>query len=417
MASHAPAPLQQILNSPWTLVPLRFLRRTLPGLNGAIPPNFAMEAALGLGPVLLYLAGLLYIDSFKLVRISTIVGVLLMGAMAALVSYFVSGIVIDALHLDFTTYSRFYAPVVEEGLKGLVVVWLFSRNRIGFMVDAAILGLAVGAGFSMLENVYYAYIFPEANVGVWIIRGFGTALMHGGVAAFFAVSAQTLRERHAHTGIWGFIPGFLAAASIHSIFNQFIDYPAYSAAATILALPLVLLFLFDKSEHKVHDWLVQDYESHEHLLDDIGNGNFAHSEAGRFINALADRYSKSVVADIFAYIKLHTELVLRAEKLLLAKEKGTPAEPEKSTAASFKQLHFLEKKIGRTAMLTVWPHLQFTRQELWELHQLEAQKAGMFGSYTAASMQAESFLGELPVERADLIGVARERPCHELRAA
>ncbi len=340
-----------------------------------MPPNFPVEAALGLGPVLLYLAGLLYIDSFKLVRISTIIGVLLMGAMAALISYFLSGIVIDAMQLSFPAYSKFYAPFVEEGLKGLAIIWLFRRTRFGFMVDAAILGLAVGAGFSMLENVYYAYIFPEANVGVWIIRGFGTALMHGGVTAVFAVSAQTLRERHAHTGIWGFTPGFLAAVSIHSIFNQFVDYPAYSAAVTILALPLALLFLFDKSEHKVHDWLVHDYESHEHLLDDISSGKFAHSEAGRFISTLAGRYSKSVVADIFAYIKLHTELVLRAEKLLLAKEQGQPAEPGDSTAGSFKQLHFLEKKIGRTALLTVWPHLQFTRQELWELHQLEARKA------------------------------------------
>jgi RsiW-degrading membrane proteinase PrsW (M82 family) len=371
----SPAPLQQILSSPWALVPLRILRSAVPGLNGAMPPNFPVEATLSLAPVLLYLAGLLYIDSFKLVRMSTIFSVLFMGMLTAVTAYFLSGVVIDSLHLDFSTYSKFYAPFVEEGLKALAIVWLFSRNRIGFMVDAAILGFAVGAGFSVLENVYYAYIFPEASIGVWIIRGFGTALMHGGVAAVFAVSAQTLRERHAHSGIAAYLPGFLAAAAIHSIFNQFIDYPAYSAAATILALPLALLFLFDKSEHKVHDWLVHDYESHEHLLEDIENGKFAQSEAGRFINALANRYSRSVVADIFAYIKLHTELVLRAEKLLLAKENGTPAGPEKPAADSFKQLHFLEKKIGRTAMLTVWPHLQFTRQELWELHQLETQNA------------------------------------------
>lgn len=340
-----------------------------------MPPNFPVEAALGLGPVLLYLAGLLYIDSFKLVRLSTILGVLLMGALAAFASYFLSGVVIDAMHLSFVTYSKFYAPFVEEGLKSLVIVWMFSRGRIGFMVDAAILGLAAGAGFSVLENVYYAYIFPDANVGLWIVRGLGTALMHGGVTAIFAVSAQTLRERHAHTGIWGFIPGYLAAAAIHSIFNQFVDYPAYSAAATIVALPLALLFLFDKSEHKVHDWLVHDYESHEHLLEDIRNGTFAHSEAGRFISNLAARFSNAVVAAIFTYIKLHAELVLRAEKLLLAKENGGAVQIESDTRAMFKQLHALEQKIGRTALLTIWPHLKFSRQELWELHRLESQSS------------------------------------------
>jgi protease PrsW len=373
-ANTTPVALQQILNSPWALVPLRFLRSALPGLNGAMPPNFPIEAALGLGPVLLYLAGLVSIDSFKLVRLHTIIGILLMGALAAFISYFLSGFVIDSLHLDFMTYSKFYAPFVEELLKCLVIVWLFSRGRIGFMVDAAILGLAAGAGFSVLENIYYAYIFPEANVGVWIMRGFGTALMHGGVTAVFAVSAQTLRERHAHLGIWGFLPGYLAAVAIHSIFNQFVDYPAYSAAATILALPLMLLFLFDKSEHKVHDWLVHDYESHEHLLADIDSGKYQNSTAGRFIAGLAARFSKSVVADIFAYIKLHTELVLRAEQLLLAREKGEPFQASDEDRSRFTRLHLLERQIGRTAMLTIWPHLKFSRQELWELHQLEVQE-------------------------------------------
>jgi hypothetical protein len=81
------------------------------------------------------------------------------------------------------------------------------------------------------------------------------------------------------------------------------------------------------------------------------------------------------VADIFTYIKLHTELVLRAEKLLLAKEEGKPAEPAKPAHEAFRQLHALEKRIGRAAMLLVWPHLKFSRQELWELHQLESEAA------------------------------------------
>jgi RsiW-degrading membrane proteinase PrsW (M82 family) len=366
-------PIQQILNSPWALVPLRFLRSALPGLSGEMPPKFGIEAALGLGPVLLYLAGLLYIDSFKLVRLRTIIYVLMLGALAALLSYFAGGALIDATQMDFTTYSRYWAPFIEEGLKGLAVVWLFSRNRIGFMIDAAILGLAVGAGFSLVENVYYAYIFPEANIGVWTIRGLGTALMHGGAVAFFAVSAQTLRERHADTGWLGYLPGFVAASSIHAIFNRFIDYPSYSAAGTILALPLVLLFLFDKSEHEAHDWLVHDYETHEHMLADIESGRYQNGAAGRFIQAIAARFSREIVAAIFAYIKLHTELVLRAEKILLAKESGEKVEIALELHAAFAELHALERKIGRTAMLTIWPHLKFSRLELFELHQLEVR--------------------------------------------
>ena len=46
--------------------------------------------------------------------------------------------------------------MVEESLKGALVIYLIVRRRIGFFVDAAIAGFAVGAGFATLENAYYA---------------------------------------------------------------------------------------------------------------------------------------------------------------------------------------------------------------------------------------------------------------------
>ena len=336
-----------------------------------MPVHFVLEAVLGLVPVLAFLATLLYFDSFKLVDFTTILMVLAFGAGAGAASYFVSGLMLDALHISFAQYSRYAAPFVEEGLKAAVIIWFFSRDRIGFMVDAAIVGVAVGAGFSLFENIYYAYVFPEADVGVWIVRGFGTAIMHGGVAAIFALTAQILRERHSETGVLAFLPGFILAASLHSMFNQFTAWPLYSAAATIIILPVALLLIFDKSEHAVHDWLLQDYDTHAKLLEAIRDGDFTHSEAARFIQTLAAKLPHAVVVDIYAYIKLHTELVLRAEKILLAREAGSAIPPVHADEEHFKKLHVLERRIGRAAMLTVWPHLKFSHQELFELHQLE----------------------------------------------
>jgi hypothetical protein len=262
---------------------------------------------------------------------------------------------------------------LEEGLKALALIWLFSRNRIGFLIDAAILGLAVGAGFSIFENIYYAYLFPDANLGVWMVRGLGTAVMHAGAGAVFAISAQTLRERDAANGFLAFVPGLLLAASLHSIFNQFTAWPVTSAAITILTLPLALLLLFDKSEHEVHDWLIHDYESHEHLLEDIRTGRFTNSEAGRFITTLSARFSAENSALIFSYIGLHTELVLRAENLLLARERGETISSSEEDRRRFLKFEMLERQIGHTALLVIWPHLKFSRRELFELHEFERQ--------------------------------------------
>ncbi|HWA31062.1 MAG TPA: PrsW family glutamic-type intramembrane protease [Rhizomicrobium sp.] len=337
-----------------------------------MPANFGLEALLGLGPVLVFLVALIFLDSFKLVSFTLVVEVVIWGMIAAALSYIAAGPIMDGLHIGFLHYSRYVAPFVEEALKAALIVRLFHANRIGFMIDAAILGVAAGAGFSLAENVYYAYMFPDADIGLWVVRGLGTAIMHGGVSAAFAVSAQALRDRDPDAGFIIFIPGFLIAASLHSIFNQFQAWPMLSAAATIVILPVTMLFLFDKSEHEVHNWLIHDYETHEHLLADIESGAFAHSEAGHMIKRLAARFSAEMAANLFAYIKLHTLLVLRAEEILLAKEQGRKIGPGKVNQDSFKELHTLEKRIGRTALLTVWPYLKFSRRELFELHQLEA---------------------------------------------
>jgi RsiW-degrading membrane proteinase PrsW (M82 family) len=338
-----------------------------------MPHNFAIEAVIGLGPVLLFVAGLVLLDSFKLVSFILIAEVVLWGAVAAGLSYVAAGPIMDGLHIGILHYSRYVAPFVEEALKALLIVWLFQRNRIGFLIDAAIIGVAVGAGFSVVENIYYAFVFPDANIGTWMVRGLGTAVMHASVSAAFAVSAQALRDREPHAGLVVFVPSFLIAASLHSIFNQFLAWPIASAVVTILVLPWSLILLFDKSEHEVHNWLIHDYESHEHLLADIESGAFTHSEAGRMIQRLAVRFSLEMATLLFAYIRLHTLLVLRAEEILLAKEEGRKLGPGRVNRESFRELHAIEKQIGRTALLTVWPHLKFTRRELFELHQLEAQ--------------------------------------------
>jgi hypothetical protein len=276
--------------------------------------------------------------------------------------------------VSFARYSHFYAPFVEEALKAVVIIALMRADRVGFLIDAAILGVAVGAGFSVAENIYYAYTFPDSDIGMWMVRGLGTAIMHGGVSAIFAVTAEALEDKEPDSRILIFVPGLLIAASFHSIYNQFQAWPVVATAGTLVLLPLGLLLVFDKSEHEVHNWLIHDYETHEHLLADIENGTFAHSQAGRMIKTLAARFSAEMAANLFAYIKLHTQLVLRAEEMLLAKENGRPIPPGHD-AESFARLHALEKTIGRTAMLTVWPHLKFSHQELFELHQLEASVA------------------------------------------
>lgn len=335
--------------------------------------DLLIAAAVGLVPVLCFLGVLERMDAHRLVSVRSVLTMIAAGGAIAGACYFINGFALDALDIDRRSYSYYVSPIVEESLKAGVLVYLFARNRIGFMVDAAILGFAVGTGFALVENVVYLHLLTQSSIGVWIVRGFGTAIMHGGATAVFGVLSQSLTERHLHVHPQLYLPGLILAIALHSSFNHFPGSPFLAMVATVAVFPATLLFVFSKSEHAIHDWLLGDYQSHQALLHAFRTGEFTHSEAGRFIADLAQSFDAAHVEAMYEYIRLHTELVLRAERLLLAREGGSDLRLQQADRDDFAKLHALERHIGRAGLLVIWPHLHFSRQELWELYELESE--------------------------------------------
>ncbi|HEU4704606.1 MAG TPA: PrsW family glutamic-type intramembrane protease, partial [Sphingomicrobium sp.] len=167
-----------------------------------------IDWSVALIPVLVMVALFIWLDVFKLMTFTETMVLLLLGGVAALVAYPVSGRMLDTLPIGFSAYSRLVAPWIEEALKGLVVVSLFVANRVGFKLDAVISGFAVGAGFSVVENIVYLTRFPELAANVWLVRGLGTAVMHGTTLAILAAIAHELAERETReaAGDYGFNP-------------------------------------------------------------------------------------------------------------------------------------------------------------------------------------------------------------------
>jgi RsiW-degrading membrane proteinase PrsW (M82 family) len=329
------------------------------------------KAPVGLLPVLIFLLVLLYMDSYKLVNLRTVLWVILAGSLLPVAGYWLNGYAIGQLGWDVPTYSRYAAPVIEEGLKASVMIFLFRTNRIGFLVDSAILGFAVGAGFGVVENFYYLYMASDAHIAVWVVRGFGTAIMHGGVMALFGVLAQTLTERSMKINPLLYLPGFIVAITIHSVFNHFLGTPILTTLGTLVVLPPILLFVFQKSARSMHEWLEVDFDEDAMLLEQINSGEFAESNIGRFLQDLKQKFPGTVVVDMLCYLRLYTELALRAKGVLMMRENGLDTPVGERTKAKFEEMHYLEKSIGKTGLLAMSPFLQMTRKDLWQLYVLE----------------------------------------------
>jgi RsiW-degrading membrane proteinase PrsW (M82 family) len=336
-----------------------------------MPYDILARAPVGLLPVVIFLGVLVYMDSYKLVRLHTVLWVIALGGAMAVASYFVNGFLIERSGFDFLNYSRYIAPLAEETLKGMVMVYLFRTSRIGFLVDAAIFGFAVGAGFAVVENFYYLYSGTGTNMGVWIVRGFGTAIMHGGVTALFGVLAQTLTERSMKLHLMYYLPGLLLASVLHSIFNHFPGSPILATTGTLMVLPAIFYLIFNRSARAMHAWLEVDFDADTQLLELINSSAFHSSKIGIFLNDLRTKFAGPVVVDMLCYLRIYTELAVRAKGVLLMRENGLDVPVGERTREKFQELHYLEQSIGKTGILAMKPFLQMERKDLWQMNVLE----------------------------------------------
>ena len=277
-----------------------------------------LKAIIALLPVLVLVLVLYRLDSHRLLGTHFIAKVFLAGGVSAVLCAWLNGFTLDALAFDFQQYTRLGGPLIEEMVKAGIIVYLFRTHRIGFLIDAGILGFTVGAGFSLVENIYYLHMASEAHYGVWLVRGFGTAIMHGGATALFAIIAEVMTERHLRMNPLLYVPGLIVAYLVHAIFNHFPVSPALSTAVTLLILPTILFLLFERNQLSIHNYLEMDFNSHRQLLKQIEHGELSGCEAGRFLLDMQKKLAGPVAQEMIDYFCLHTRLVLSAESRMAA---------------------------------------------------------------------------------------------------
>jgi protease PrsW len=331
--------------------------------------TLAGYAAINLLPVPAFLAALRLLDSYKLVTLRRTASYIGVGCVVALVCWAINMAVFATLGQS-TAYLRFGAPVLEEVLKAAYLVWLFRRNRIAFMVDAAISGFAIGAGFALVENATYLAEFAGSSPLLWIVRGFGTAMMHGANTAIVGILAATLAERRGANSALIYIPGLAIAIAVHSVYNQSLLSPVANAAALLILLPIALAAVFMQSENSLRKWLGDRLDNDADLLHAISSGQFSETHAGRYLKSLKSSFAPEIVGDMLCLVQLSLELSAQAKGDLLMREAGFLPPPDPELPSKLRELQFLERTIGPTGRRAVAPLVSRTSRDLWEMQML-----------------------------------------------
>ena len=117
------------------------------------------------------------------------------------------------------------------------------------MVDTAVSGFAVGAGFAVLENLTYIPDLSTSGLIASAVRGLGTAIMHGGTTAIFGAISASMREIRGPRSLTVFLPGFAMAIAIHELYNQPLWPPVIAGVVVLVTLPAVMAFIYWQSEN------------------------------------------------------------------------------------------------------------------------------------------------------------------------
>ena len=336
-----------------------------------------LRVGLGFLPVLTFAVILYVFDNFRLVKFRVVRDALLAGALTGLLCLLVNRWLLAQTGLAAPLYARYLAPFVEETAKVGYLFLLLRRRRLGFMVDTAIVGFAIGAGFALFENIYYLYSLHDHQLLFWLIRGFGTAVMHGGTVALVGIMAKSRSERRQRERVVDILPGLAVAILIHSLFNHF--PPRWQFLASIIfliGLPLTIILVFNRSERSLRHWLEVGFGGDVELLEMIRTGTVLQSNIGRYLQSLKERLPGRVLADMLCYLRLHVELSVKAKAVLLLQEQGFPVPADPEIRDKFRELKFLNRSIGRLGKRLLAPLLHTSTRELWQLHMLRDRSSG-----------------------------------------
>jgi len=245
---------------------------------GAGPAPFAIALPLALLPVPLLVVLVLWMDRLEPEPRANLAFAFGWGAGVAALS----ALIINTADLEYVTMpalgattgeyvaATFGAPVVEETLKGLVLVGLLWRRRTEFdgPTDGIIYAAMVGLGFAMIENVGYyinALLSPErggiALLGyTFVLRGLASPLLHPIFTSMTGLGVAYAASRR-RGGWWAVALGLLAAMVLHGTWNGLSLYGTAGLVAgyLIMACVLVALILILVADRRRMVGLIQRY--------------------------------------------------------------------------------------------------------------------------------------------------------------
>jgi protease PrsW len=219
--------------------------------------DWLLAAALALGPIPVLLAIGMWLDRFEPEPVWLLARTFLWGAAVAIL---VAGIVNEVVKVALGDFLErvVSAPMIEEAMKGLAVLYVFRRRRehLDGVTDGVIYALFVGLGFAVVENIqYYREAIEKGGAAglalVVGVRGLLTPFLHPFFTMFTGIALGLVISRRGAVRWIVPLAGYVVAVFMHALWNSGIGmvlYPVlFAPGFVIVSLLLVQRHFHDRS--------------------------------------------------------------------------------------------------------------------------------------------------------------------------
>ena len=316
-------------------------------------------------PIAIYIYVVYKLDNFSLLSVKRLLVLVLCGMLTAVACF---GLFTLTGKIMSEKVSDMVNPVIEEVVKAIPLLILACRKKMVFFIDSVICGAAVGGGFSILENIFYLLLGDSLGMGTVLFRGLEVALIHMGCSASIATAfmfAVRLAERskarqtvtHRDMGMAAVL--LIISPVLHVLHNTFHLNPLTQFIIVIGAMAALLTWIYQYDEEMIHRWLDRGLDTQVNLLQSIREGCLDRTNTGRFLMSIKKSFPPEVFFDVICYVQLHVELSLAAKSRFMMREAelDMPLEDSQKEAylSQFNEFKILEKRLGKSAMITVAP--------------------------------------------------------------
>lgn len=315
------------------------------------------------------------LDLYASGTLHAVISCMIGGVAAFLAAYLINSSL--APLVGYAVMVTLVAPIVEEILKSLVLIYYVRQPDFTYFVDGAIYGFGAGVAFAVVENLLYLSRVQSgggafaAGLALAITRAFSTSLMHGSASALVGVALGRLRFGRGLTRGASVVLGWGAAIALHLAFNNLISQP-WGLVAVVLAILVglsavgvnILFIRWGLQEERA--WLRETLDSQT----GVSKGEAAVvqelAQLDRLLAPVAQRFGAEKRGQVEKFLRLQAQLGLKRKVETMTTDQQLRAAMTDEIAVLREEVDTLRRAIGVYCMSYVRSILPPASEGVWE---------------------------------------------------